>query len=314
MQFGEKCCIIQLVYLFIQTCGDILARRKLGDRKEGRYLRKLDPYNAITPYIMKTRTDSSNYFTDKIEVTEAWNYLRRKRAEGLTRLGFLHLFVAAYVRTISQCPALNRFVSGQRIYARNDIEFVMTVKKEMSADAGETSIKVVFDPHDTINEVYEKIEAEIDNVKNGAEDNGTDKVAAALMRAPRLLLRFTVALLNFLDYFGLLPKALLDVSPFHGSMILTNMASLGIPPIYHHLYNFGNLPVFISFGKRYTEYDMTKTGEYKQKTYIDFAVVTDERICDGFYYARSFKYIKSYILDPSALDEPPENVVTDPAL
>lgn len=288
-----------------------MAKRKFGDRKEGRYLRSLDPYNGLTPYIMRTRNDASTYYKDQIEVTKAWNYLRQKRAEGFERIGFLHIFVAAYVRMLSQCPALNRFVSGQRIYARNNIEFVMTVKKDMTADASETSIKVIFEPTDTIKEVYEKIEAEISRVKNDPSENGTDSTARALMKAPRLVLRFIISFLNFLDYFGWLPQSLLDVSPFHGSVIVTSMASLGIQPIYHHLYNFGNLPVFVSIGKRHREFELDKNGEVKQRNYIDFAVVSDERICDGFNYAKAFKYFRSYLRDPSVLDCPPEEVFTD---
>lgn len=288
-------------------------KRRFGDRKEGRYLRNLSPYYSLMPFIMHQRSDAQNYFKYSIEVSQAIDYIRRKRKEGLEHLGFLHLFVATYVRMLSQCPALNRFISGQRIYARNNIEFVMTVKKEMRADATETSIKVIFEPTDTIKEVYEKMQAAIDKAKYDAAENGTDATARMLMRVPRIILRFVVFFLSFLDYFGLLPQSLLNVSPFHGSMIVTNMASLGIPPIYHHIYNFGNLPVFVSFGARRRVREIASDGSVAEKTYIDFAVVTDERICDGFNYARGFKYLNSYMRDPNVLDLPPEQVVEDMA-
>ena len=189
----------------------------------------------------------------------------------------------------------------------------MTVKKEMRADATETSIKVIFEPTDTIKEVYEKMQEAIDKAKYDAAENGTDATARMLMRVPRIILRFVVFFLSFLDYFGLLPQSLLNVSPFHGSMIVTNMASLGIPPIYHHIYNFGNLPVFVSFGARRRVREIASDGSVAEKTYIDFAVVTDERICDGFNYARGFKYLNSYMRDPNVLDLPPEQVVEDMA-
>ena len=288
-----------------------MTKRRIGDRKDGRYLRDLDPYYKITPFIMRSRNDASNYFRDQIEISAASDYIRRKRREGLERLGFLHLFVAAYVRMLSQCPALNRFISGQRIYARNNIIFVMTVKKEMRAQAGETSIKVEFSPADTIKEVYERIETEVAKVKNNTEESKTDGAAKALMRLPRPILRLMVSILSLMDYFGHLPNALMDASPFHGSIIVTNMASLGIQPIYHHLYNFGNLPVFVSFGAKRRVYELTKTGDVVNREYMDFAVVTDERICDGFNYARGFKFLKSYLREPDVLDQPPETVVKD---
>ena len=118
-------------------------------------------------------------------------------------------------------------------------------------------------------------------------------------------------LLEFLDYHGWLPQALLDVSPFHGSMIITSMGSLGIPPIYHHLYNFGNLPVFISYGLKYHKIVMNANGAVERRTMIDVKVVTDERICDGFYFASALKLIRKFVASPALLTTPPETVIED---
>lgn len=285
-------------------------KRKHGDRKEGRWLRSLDPYYGLIPYIMKTRNDACNNFSDSVEITEAERYLRKKRSEGFPGMGMLHLFVAAYVRVLSQRPALNRFVSGARIYARNDIEYVMSVKKKLSSDGGETSIKLTFSPWDTIDDVYRKMNEAIDKVKNGS-DTSTDNVAAVFMKLPRFIIRFLVRLMGALDWFGLLPKMLLNASPFHGSFILTDLGSLGIPPIHHHLYNFGNLPVFLSFGAKRRENQLEADGTVTEKKYIDYTAVVDERICDGFYYAQSFKFMKSYLRHPEVLDRPPEQVFED---
>jgi len=115
-----------------------------------------------------------------------------------------------------------------------------------------------------------------------------------------------------MDYFGMLPKALTDLSPFHGSMYITSMASLGIPPIYHHLYDFGNVPVFVSFGKKRRVYETQRDGSVVAKKYLDWNLVTDERIVDGFYFASVLRYIRSLLHDPRQLDEPPAEVVRDP--
>ena len=288
-----------------------MKKKHRKDRRDGYFLKKLDPYFAIIPFIMRTRNDASNYFKAEIEITKAADYIRRLRAEGLSRLGFLHLFVAAYVRMLSQCPQLNRFTSGRRIYARRDIVFVMSVKKDMTAEAGDTSIKVRFEPTDTIYEVYEKIEAEIQKVKSQEVISKTDAAAQALMKTPRFLLQAVVRILEVMDYFGILPEKLMEASPFHGSIIVTSMASLGIPPIYHHLYNFGNLPVFVSFGAKRRAYELTRDGTAAERNYMDFAVVTDERICDGFNYAKGFRYLKSYIREPESLSVRPDTVAVD---
>ncbi|UOO38485.1 hypothetical protein IZU99_04330 [Oscillospiraceae bacterium CM] len=286
-------------------------KKRFGDRRDGRLLRSLDPLYKFAPFIMKLKNDANNSFADSIEITEVDRFLRKKRAEGYPGMGMLHVFLSAYVRVVSQKPALNRFVAGQRIYARNCIEVVMMVKKAMSTEAGETSIKVKLDPRDTITDIYHKINAEIDKIKEGVEETNTDGVAAAMMKIPRLILKFLVFILNIFDYYGILPQMLVDASPFHGSLIVTDLGSIGIPPVYHHLYNFGNLPLFLAFGAKRRAFEMEADGKVVEKKYIDYTLVLDERISDGFYFAQVFKYFKSFIRHPQQLDVPPETVYQD---
>ena len=126
-----------------------------------------------------------------------------------------------------------------------------------------------------------------------------------------LLLKFLVFVLQVMDYFGLLPRFLTKISPFHGSLYITSMASLGIPPIYHHLYDFGNMPVFGSFGCKRRALEIQEDGSVVQKKYLDFKFTMDERIVDGFYYAAFFKHFKRILYRPEQLDNPPEEVCKD---
>lgn len=286
-------------------------RRRWGDRKDGRLLRSLAPYNKIMPFIMKKRVDSCNYFRDSVEVTELDRWIRAKRQEGYKGLGMLHVFAAAYIRAVAERPGLNRFVSGQRLYSRNNIEILMTVKHTLSDNADESSIKVKFTPADTIFDVYRKMNETIDAIKAQEGGNETDKLADVLAKLPRPLLNLAVSLLKAGDYLGLLPMSLLDASPFHGSFIITDLGSLGIPPIYHHIYDFGNIPLFLAFGAKRRCYEMTESGDVVERKYVDFTVTSDERICDGFYFATSLKYIKHALRNPTILETPPEKVEQD---
>ena len=223
--------------------------------------------HRIMPYIMKRRSDAQNMFAETFDVTKVDAFCRQKVKEGYTNFGFLHVLTAAYVRMAAQYPAVNRFVSGQKIYSRNCFEVVMVVKKEMSNDSPDTCIKVEFEPTDTVDDVYRKFNEVVQSVVGKEESSSFDKLAKVINYIPGLLLRFTVKLLNFLDYFGLLPRFLTKLSPFHGTMIITSMGSLGIKPIYHHLYNFGNLPVFISYGTKRTAYELDKNGEVVKRSF-----------------------------------------------
>lgn len=279
-------------------------RKRRGDRPDGRRLRSLAPFYTFIPFIMKDRNDASNYFADSIDISAADAYLRKKRDEGLKGVGMLHLFLAAYVRCVAQFPGINRFISGQRIYARNNIEVAMAVKRKLSLDADETTMKVVFEPTDRIEDIFNKMTAAINEIKDNDEENGTDKFAAACGKLPRPIFRLAIRLFYWLDYHGWLPKSLLDISPFHASFFITDLGSIGIPPIYHHLYNFGNVPIFLAFGAKHRQSYTKSDGTTEDRRYIDYKVVTDERICDGHYYATAFKHMKHYMRNPNLLDEP----------
>ena len=285
-------------------------KRRWGDRSDGWKLRGLDPYDTVSPYIMVERCDAQNYFNDKFEITAAEQYVKEKRAQGYKNFGLMHVILAAYLRTMAEKPYLNRFLSGQKVYARNSIQVNMAVKKELAADQTNTVIKVFFEPTDTAVDVYEKFTKTYKEAF-AVEENPFDSVARILHYIPGVIKKFVVWFLKLLDYFGLLPKALLNVSPFHGSMFITSMGSLGIPPIYHHLYNFGNVPVFIAFGAKRIAYELNSDFEPVRRRYIDYSVVVDERICDGFAYATAFKLFRRYLATPSLLDEPTDKVVED---
>lgn len=283
-----------------------------GDRVDGRRVRSLPPANQVSPYIMVNRNGSSNLFEEAFEITNVDRYIRQKRREGLTNFGIMHVFLTAYCRGIAKYPGVNRFIAGQKIYSRGeDIQFCMTIKKDMTTDGAETEIKLHLSPRDTVNDVYQKMNDAIVKVKNTPLDAGVDNTAYALTMIPGVVLKFLVWLLKTLDYFGLLPKFLLEVSPFHGSIFFTSMGSLGIPPVYHHLYDFGNLPVFGSFGCKRRALELQEDGTVVQRKYVDFRFTLDERTVDGFYYAAFLKYYKRLIQHPEVLDEAPAEVVKD---
>ena len=283
-----------------------------GDRSDGRRLRTLEPITTIAVYIMPNRNGANNQITDTIDLTPIERYVRLKRAEGLAGFGITHVFLAAYVRTVAQYPAVNRFCSGQHLFARDrNIEFNMAVKTKMTLEDPDTMIKVHFDPADTAKDVYEKLNREIEAVKDGPMDTSFDNTAKALTFVPGVILKFTIWLLKLLDYFGLMHPFLLSVSPFHGSVIFTSMGSLGIPPVVHHLYDFGNLPVFLALGCKRRENVLQPDGTVVEKKFADFTVNCDERICDGFYFAAALKYMRKFLLHPERLDTPPDEVVKD---
>ena len=286
-------------------------KRRFGDRKEGRLLRSIPGFNKFIPFIMTTRNDRYVHYEESFEITALDRRLRKLRVDGSKGIGILHFIIAAYVRAVSMLPGINRFVAGRRIYAHNNIEVVMTVKRSLSLDASETTIKVQFEPTDTIFDVHRKMQEKIDEIKTSDEDNNAEEIANFFARLPRFLLRFVLAVLRVMDYFGWLPQSILDASPFHGSMIITDLGSLRIGPVYHHIYNFGTLPVFIAFGAKYHKYELNRHGEVEDHKYIDTKLVLDEGIVDGHYYAQLLQAFRYMFQHPEILESPPTRVVED---
>lgn len=283
-----------------------------GDRPDGRKLRSLDPITTIGVYIMPDRNGASNQITNVLDITEAEKYIRRKRAEGHKDFGMTDVLLAAYVRCVAQYPGINRFISGQKIFSRgDDIQFSMTVKKEMSIEGSESIIKLHLNPRDTADDIHKKLHAAIQEVKDTPLDSDFDNTARYLTFVPGVLLKFVVWVLKTMDYFGLLPKFLLEVSPFHASVFFTSMGSLGIPTIVHHLYDFGNMPVFCAFGTKRRVATTQEDGTVVIRRTMDYSFNLDERTVDGFYYAAVLKYFQRLLRHPEVLDEPPQNVVRD---
>lgn len=280
-----------------------------GDRIDGRRLYTIEGMHRAMAYIMPERSDACNTYSDTFDITAADRFCREKTKEGYKSFSMLYVFLAAYVRVVSQRPGINRFISGQEVYSRYSIDVIMVVKKTLALNAKETVVKVVFEPTDTIDDIYKKFNKVVED--SIAADNGFDDFTGIIMKVPRFIMRAFVGFAKKADYYGKLPLSLLEISPFHGSMIITSMGSLGIKPIYHHIYNFGNLPIFISYGMKRTETVYDANGEISRRKAMDIKVVTDERICDGHYYASAFKLMKKYVENPEVLETPPETVQED---
>lgn len=274
-------------------------------RKDGVRVKCTDVEYAVVPHIMNQRCDALNAVELDIPEAPIRAYLNEKRKEGV-RISHLSVVIAAYTRVIGEFPLLNRFVVNKNIYARNEFVVGMVVLKGGQIDNG-TMSKVNLDPHDTIFDVNRKLNEYIEKNKNAEGDNKTDKLAKGLLSFPGLL-RFGVNTLKWLDKHGLLPRSIIEASPFHASMTISNLASIRTNHIFHHVYNFGTTSVLMTMGNMRDIPRRTKDGGIELERCIPFGVVMDERICSGSYYAMAFRSMRRYLADPHLLETPPETV------
>lgn len=275
-----------------------------GYRIDGKKIKKLTPIFKIMPCVMLDRADSQVYFKQDIALKYLDEYIDRKAQEGI-RLSYMNIIYAAIVRIIGERPRLNRFAMNGALYQRDKIYVSLVIKKSLTDDGVETPLKLPFNGDENIFEIKEKLDAAIEKNKDVESTNKTDKLVSILSAIPSGLIRAIVKFLMFLDKHGIMPKKIIEASPFHTSVFLTNVGSLGIDSIYHHIYNFGTTSMFFSMGKKKKSF-IYEDEEFKQEKSITLAFVGDERICDGYYYASSFKLLNKYLKKPELLEKKEE--------
>lgn len=275
-----------------------------GHRSDGRKIKTLPAFFKVIPSVMLERNDSQVLYKQDIPIKYLDEYIDNKAKDGI-KIAYMHIIYAAIVRVIAERPRLNRFVMNGTTYARNKIYVSLAIKKNLTDDGVETTTKIEYQGTETIFDIKQKLDAIIEQNKEVEANNETDKLAKTLGLIPTGLIRVAVKFLKFLDRHGLLPKAIIKASPFHTSVFLTNVGSLGIDTIYHHLYNFGTTSMFFSMGKKKKSF-IYEDKEIKEEKCITLAFVGDERICDGFYYANSFKSLFRYLKKPELLETAPD--------
>jgi len=288
-------------------------KRKFGDRADGYRLRKLTAFNTIVPHIMVQRVDSQVAGGFEIDVTEAEAFLKAERIRG-NNIAFMDLMLAAIVRTISRFPSVNRFVYARKYYARKDIHICFVAKKKMTVEGEDTVLKVEFKPTDTIYDVARKVHEKIDFIKQEETSNGTTDFANSVGRLPVFAVAFVLGILKWMDRAGIMPKKIIDLSPFHTSVFVTNFGSMGFPPVFHHIYNFGTTSIFLALGKYNTLRETNEEGKQVTRRTVNIMYVADERISDGYEMVAALKDFISNIKNPVRLTEPPMRVETDRAL
>ena len=280
-----------------------------GHRSDGRKIKNVEPVFKLIPCIMLNRDDSQVFFKEKIVLNGMDAYINKKAEEGI-KISYMNIVYAALVRIIAERPQLNRFAINGAIYARNNIQISLAIKKSLTDEGEETNLKITFKGTENIFEVKEVLEKEIEVNKKVTEQNGTDKLVKLFNLLPTWLVRGLVRFLMFTDKHGFMPKKIIELSPFHTSAYLTNVGSLGIDAIYHHIYNFGTTSLFLSMGKKKKSY-VYEDDEIREEKCITIGFVGDERICDGYYYAASFRQLAKYLKNPELLEahgEPKEDV------
>lgn len=274
-----------------------------GKRSDGKRLKNIDPIILMTSYIMPQRNDALVHALVEENCEGMDAFIREKSEQGI-KVTYMDILICVLMRMYAERPKMNRFIMNGRVFHRNEIVIGFTVKKALNENAGETTVKLSFKGTESFEEVRQKVHEVIAQNKGEDKANGTDKTVRFLLKTPRFILKMAMGLIRFCDKHGMLPKSLINVSPFHASCFLTNMKSISSDYVYHHIYNFGTIGQFVGLGKEKIKPIYNDVKEvFEPKKVMQLGLVIDERICDGFYNSKSIKLCRKYLRCPELMEE-----------
>ena len=278
-----------------------------GRRPDGRRLKHQDPIIQMTPYLMPMRCDAQVFLEHKADYEKLSRYIVKKSQEG-EKITFMQILVAAYVRAVSNNPEVNRFIFNKQYYVRNNCSVSYTVLKDpQNTDSNETTVRIEFDLTDTIFDVRDRMNAAVEQSRATEDGDFVIKLAKAVLAIPGLA-TVIVGLVKLLDRYGIPPRAFVRELPFYSGMFITNNGSIGLHHPFHHIYNFGDVSLFIGMGSILKEATVESDGRARMKRWLPLGMTADERVCSGAHYAAFFFDVMRLLEHPEELGNPPEKV------
>ena len=277
-------------------------------RKDGTLVPETDPMHLITPHMVPDRCDNEAVLTELLDMTAVEAYLAKKNADGPEfKYTFFHVICAAIAKVLVLRPRMNRFYAGRRLYDRNDILFAFVVKKKFEDNGAEALAIIKVDKDGEISPVEQlhgKVKDIVYSVRKENKTEGTTEKMGILTKLPRGLLRFVMSFLNWLDYHGRYPAALMKDDPYFASVFVSNLGSIKMHANYHHLVNWGTNSIFVVIGEKKLTPFFQPDGSVQMRDALELGLTIDERIADGVYFAKSIHLLRRLLSQPELLDEP----------
>jgi len=282
----------------------------MGIRKryDGTLIKGLPGFRLINPYVMKGRNESAVYFTHELRMKKTIEFIRQYNKENKgngKRLTLFHVILCGIVRAIAFRPQMNRFISGKKIYQRNRIQLSFIVKKQLTDEGLETNVKITFSPFDTLQDVIEKVNREVEKARDMA-GNESDHEIDFFTKLPRSILTLVIWVFKALDYFGIAPSEMIRLDPLYTSVYVANLGSVGLDAPYHHLYEWGNASIFAVIGKLRKGIVVGEGGTPVVEDLLTMKYTFDDRISEGLYAAKAIDMFKQFVENPEVLLQRPE--------
>lgn len=249
---------------------------------------------------MPTRNGSVVYFDQRLRVDETEQFLAaiRARRPDLHPTLF-HVVLWALAQMFDRHPRINRFVAGGRLYQRDAVTIAFSVKSDLTDEGTLLEVKHRFDPAQPFVELVADLQAAVASTRGGTEGLA-DRELELFVRLPPALRRGVVRVASTANALNLLPRAFIEADPFFASAFVTNLGSVGLDSAFHHLYEYGTIPVFGTLG-RVRETVEVDDGRAVVARTASMKFTYDERVEDGLYAAGALADFQAMVEHPGAL-------------
>ena len=282
-------------------------KKRWGDRWDGYRLRNLDPVHVMMPYLFGSRIENEAVLGEVVDLTEVDKYLAQKNAQNPEfKYTWFHFIAAVTAKTILLRPKMNYFIAGGHFYERNRIEVAFNVKRQFTDDSKESMAKFVLDPEgeSPMEQVHTYVQKFVTKVRKEDASVGVDDTLIFLSHLPRFCWRILGWTMKKLEYYGHYPKSLAADDPCYSSAYISNLGSIQMNADYHHLFNWGTISFFMTIGQKKLRPYYKEDGTCEMRNTIKLGLTVDERIADGYYYAKTLRLMRKMFANPALLDLP----------
>ncbi len=263
-------------------------------RRDAKWIKPKDAIQAIVPYIMPKRTEAEVSSKVDMDITKLVEFVDTKNKEDLGyKMTYFHALLSCFAKTVYNRPALNRFVKNKRLYERNKKTFAFIAKDKLNDTGEERIISVDLKPNDNIMTFSKHVAVDVFKVRKEGSNN-MDDTLNFFSSLPKFILSIIVKIVFFLDNHGINPKALTEGDTNYSTIIFSNLGSIKTNSVYHHLNEYGTNSIVITIGT---------IKEEKGRKIVDITATLDERIADGFYFAKSIQLAEYIANNPELLME-----------
>jgi len=271
----------------------------LFNRNDGTLATDVAPFRRVMQFIMPTRTESAVYYEQELDLTRAQKFIDQYNACHARPITVFHLLMWATTRALHERPRMNRFVVGKRVYQRHGVWISYAAKKKLADGSPLVVLKRQFDPAWSFQHLVDFIHGD---VKVGRSDQLThmDKEFNLLLKLPGLLLSLGLMIVKWLDAMNLLPASFIRGDTQYASLFVANLGSVKLESAFHHLFEYGNCPLFAALGHTKRVVAVDDDGAFTSKLVCSVKYTFDERIEDGLYCAQSLELVRKMVEDPTA--------------